>query len=422
MFTKFFPSKAFLGIPLRVLIILGLVGCGSVEVGFVTTPMPETLTNTSLPTDTLLATATDIATATAIVYNCGPPGDWVPYLVKEDDTVASLTAAFGISETAFLKASCLEEGAVLFAGMGVYVPNIPTITPTFSNTPKPPSATETLTHTPTATETLTHTPTATVTLTHTPTATVTLTPTPTQGIGLMVYVPAGEFQMGADVSQDYKDEMCQKYYPDCQSWWYENEKPVHTVYLDAFWIDKTEVTNQMYKQCVQAGACDLPDSTTNYDNNAYASHPVVNVSWFDAQNYCEWAGRRLPTEAEWEKAARGPDGLFYPWGEGISCDLANYSGCIGETTPVGSYPEGASPYGALDMAGNAWEWVADWYDGDYYQNSPYENPLGPSSGGVRVRRGGSWGSYVNSIRPAWRSWFSPFSSDFIIGFRCALSP
>jgi len=204
------------------------------------------------------------------------------------------------------------------------------------------------------------------------------------------------------------------------------------VYLDAYWIDKTEVTNTMYARCVQAGVCDAPSSKGSnysdsyYGSSQYADHPVVYVDWFQAQAYCEWAGRRLPTEAQWEKAARGADGRTYPWGEQEpNCDLANYDGtkwCIGDTSAVGSYPSGASPYGALDMAGNVWEWAADWYSSSYYSQSPGNNPTGPSSGEYRVIRGGSYGRDERELRSAYRGDDDPNDeSSSLVGLRCASS-
>ncbi len=220
----------------------------------------------------------------------------------------------------------------------------------------------------------------------------------------MVYVPEGEFLMGSADSD-----------PDAGS----DEKPQHTVYLDAFWIDKTEVTNAAFALCVQAGAC----QTTGADFSEKPNHPVVAVSWNDAAAYCEWAGRRLPTEAEWEKAARGTDGRIYPWGDGApDATLLNYNGNIGGTTEVGSYPDGASPYGALDMAGNVWEWANDWYDSSYYSNSPSENPQGPSTGDARVLRGGSWVNEARNVRVSNRGRGYP---DYRFvgsgGFRCSFS-
>ncbi|NLI41381.1 MAG: SUMF1/EgtB/PvdO family nonheme iron enzyme, partial [Caldisericales bacterium] len=170
---------------------------------------------------------------------------------------------------------------------------------------------------------------------------------------LMVYVPAGEFEMGdEDGALD--------------------EQPVHTVYLDEYWIDQTEVTNGQYERCVAADSCTVPKSSYSstrdsyYGNRSYADYPVIYVDWNQADAYCKWAGGRLPTEAEWEKASRGTDGRDYPWGDSIDENHANYDGNIGDTSEVGRYPKGASPYGALDMAGNVWEWVSDWYAEDYY--------------------------------------------------------
>jgi formylglycine-generating enzyme required for sulfatase activity len=213
----------------------------------------------------------------------------------------------------------------------------------------------------------------------TPTATNTnrpsITPSPPLGVGStkmseidgmeMVYVPAGEFEMGSGNGKD-------------------DEKPVHTVYLDAFWIDQTEVTNGMYARCVNAGKCDPPNLSRSYSresyygNSEFDNYPVIYVSWIDADYYCDWAGRRLPTEAEWEKAASWDEESkkkhTYPWGDSIDCSMVNYRGkdgvCIGDTTEVGSYENGKNPYGLYDMAGNVWEWVADWYLESYYRSDP----------------------------------------------------
>jgi formylglycine-generating enzyme required for sulfatase activity len=264
-----------------------------------------------------------------------------------------------------------------------------------------------------ATETSTPTVTPTVTKTASPTKTATITPTPepTLGIGSflinekdsaeMVYVPAGEFLMGSEDADADNDE-----------------NPEHTVFLDAYWIYKNEVTNAQYRQCIEDGICfgDL----SRYPENDY---PAVYISWYEAKDYCQWAGGRLPTEAEWEKTARGEDGRTYPWGEADpNCSLAQYDGCSGDTVPVGSLPDGASPYGALDMAGNVWEWVADWYDADYYQNSPLQNPAGPGSGMYRVLRGGSWNNIERHLRASSRYWFNPDGSSHYHGFRCLSSP
>ena len=215
---------------------------------------------------------------------------------------------------------------------------------------------------------------------------------------LIVFVPAGEFDMGSESGES-------------------KESLVQTVYLDAFWIYQTEVTIALYQQCVKAGVCErLPYKRRHKD------HPVAWVDSQQSQVYCEWAGGSLPTEAQWEKAARGTDGRTYPWGEGINHDLANYSdkNSYDGTLPVGSYPGGSSPYGALDMAGNVSEWVTDWNGGDY-QNSPMENPTGPESGRARVLRGGSWFNNAYYLRAAYRKHYFPDSTNGSYGFRCAFS-
>jgi formylglycine-generating enzyme required for sulfatase activity/tRNA A-37 threonylcarbamoyl transferase component Bud32 len=291
--------------------------------------------------------------------------------------------------------------------------------------------------TTTARPTVTLTATVTMTATQTQTPTITQTPTSIFGVGstmmsdsdgmVMVYVPEGPFLMGSDEEEvEYALQICNEYYGNCRRAWFEYEQPQHEVYLDAFWIDQTEVTNAMYALCDDAGVCDNPsDFSSNmrssyYGNSSYDEYPVIHVNWYQAQDYCQWAGRRLPTEAEWEKAARSEDGRIYTWGdESPSCNLANNHWCEGDTVRVGSYEDGASPYGALDMVGNAAEWVADWYDSDYYDISPSENPSGPSSGDRRVLRGSSWSGYPDLVRAAdrWRDW--PVYSMKGVGFRCA---
>jgi len=234
---------------------------------------------------------------------------------------------------------------------------------------------------------------------------------PVDGMPL-VCVPAGDFLMGSTGDTG------------------NSEKPQHTVYMDAYWIDQTEVTNAQYARCVAAGDCQAPGSVESnhrdnyYGNSKYADYPVIYVSWDDAVAYCEWAGRALPSEAEWEKAARGTDGRIYPWGNQVpNSGLLNFNMNIGDTTAVGSYPDGVSPYGALDMAGNVWEWTQDWYDENYYSSqTTWRNPAGPSSGDGRVVRGGSWVNNSRNVRAANRGWFAPVIRDIDQGFRCRLSP
>ena len=202
--------------------------------------------------------------------------------------------------------------------------------------------------------------------------------------GSLAYVPAGQFSMGAGGA----------------------DNPSHSVSLSAYWISRTKITNRMYALCVGVGVCAPPASIPGgpvYSNPVYADHPVVGVNWEQASAYCGWAGGRLPTEAEWEKVARGPGGNTYPWGEEQpSCDLLNYAGCADSTTSVIAYPESASPYLALDMAGNAFEWVADWYDASYYATSPIQDPPGAESGIYRVIRGSGFESDSTQIASAIR--------------------
>ena len=242
----------------------------------------------------------------------------------------------------------------------------------------------------------------------------------------MLLVPMGEFLMGSTEAD-----------PKAGA----DEKPQHTVYLDAFYIDRVEVTNAQYVGFLNflgshTGACGGGDCAETQVEDKYShvflqdgryvvergfeEHPATQVSWYGAQAYCVWAGARLPTEAEWEKAARGVDGRLYPWGdEPPDCDKAQYGDCGGATVPVGTKLAGASPYGALDMAGNVWEWVGDWYDPAYYISSPARNPRGPASGVRKVLRGGSWGYLPAFIRISDRARNRPTYAGFNVGFRCA---
>ncbi len=227
----------------------------------------------------------------------------------------------------------------------------------------------------------------------------------------MVLVPAGVFLMGSDEFED-------------------SEKPVHTVGMPDYYIDKYEATNKFYKDCVDAGWCIPPVKSSSatrpsyYEDPEFSDYPVGYINWNMARSYCEWRGARLPTEAEWEKAARGSGGRVYPWGNALNCDYANYQGCNKDTTKVGSYESGKSPYGVYDMAGNVWEWVNDWYDEKYYltlgDNS--FNPLGPTEGDARVLHGGAW-YYINgpNVRSSLRGWESPDVWDLLFGVRCARS-
>lgn len=241
----------------------------------------------------------------------------------------------------------------------------------------------------------------------------------------MVLVPAGEFQMGCDPDHNGGKLCTSEEDPESIS----NELPLHTVFLDTYYIDKNEVTNAEYQRCVNAGKCSAPEFNSSfsrpsyYDEPAFASYPVIHVDWYQAADYCEWAWKRLPTEAEWEKAARGTNVRAFPWGDEIpDCGHANFDNeghCVGDTSPAGNYPLGASPYGAMDMAGNVWEWTADWYAIDYYSVSPKENPAGPDNGESRVMRGGAWYCLSNALRVSNRFYYHPEFSYYNIGFRCA---
>jgi serine/threonine-protein kinase len=284
---------------------------------------------------------------------------------------------------------------------------------------------------------LTETPTPPV-VTDTPASTPTPTITPTPGAGVtrtreadgmtMVYVPEGRFEMGStDAEIDAVLRQCRESLGqgECDRGWYEDEYPSHSVSLDNFWIDRTEVTNIQYAVCVADGDCEPPSSDGSYTresyygNPAYADYPVLYVSWNDANAYCRWAGGRLPTEAEWEYAARGPEGFAYPWGDSAPNEtLLNYAANEGDTTEVGSYPAGASWVGTLDMAGNVWEWVVDWYDEGYYAISPVENPMGPEPTNRKVLRGGGWSYDALYVRAMERYWTDPGDSSTNIGFRC----
>jgi len=291
------------------------------------------------------------------------------------------------------------------------------------------------------------TPESLPTRSNTPSPPITSVPiTPTIGVGsstisdkdgvTLVYIPAGKFTMG-DKAEDALTE-CQKFRSDCPLDWFKVEEPPRTVELDAFWIDQTEVTNKMYGLCVDAGICKEPTNTSSYTHSSYYgnaeydNYPVIYVDWNMAKTYCEWVDRRLPTEAQWEKAARGPDANIYPWGNTFDGTLVNFcdTNCslewanksfndgYADVSPVGSYPSGKSIYGALDMAGNVWEWVNDWYDVYPGGDANASRDFGQK---YRVVRGGTW-YFVNlDVRSVYRGWVAPTGSGSDIGFRCAMS-
>jgi formylglycine-generating enzyme required for sulfatase activity len=212
---------------------------------------------------------------------------------------------------------------------------------------------------------------------------------------------------------------------------FASEMPQRQVFISAFYMDETEVTNNEYRACAAAGFCDPPDAGSGtysrsnyYDQPAnYGNYPVVYVSWGDARNYCAWAGKRLPTEAEWEKAARGTDGRIYPWGNTFDTNRANTEDRGTEIImPVGQYPSGATPYGLLDMSGNVWEYVNDWFDPDYYASAPDRDPPGPNASPFdeKVLRSGSYANYQHYARVANRGSVTATSSTQFRGFRCVI--
>ena len=224
----------------------------------------------------------------------------------------------------------------------------------------------------------------------------------------MVLISKGEFTMG---SKNHSDEI------------------PHQVVLDGYYIDKYEVSNGRYRDFMKAADHPAPAYWDDPRLNK-TDQPVVGVNWYDATAYCEWTGKRLPTEAEWERAAQGPDGSHFPWGHTIDSTKANYAQNVGKTMPVNSYPDGVSGFGVYNMAGNVFEWVNDWYDPNYFQVSPAFNPQGPSDGynfanqgPVKVLKGGSWLAPQTSLHNSHRFWNQPENNSYGVGlgFRCALS-
>jgi formylglycine-generating enzyme required for sulfatase activity len=250
---------------------------------------------------------------------------------------------------------------------------------------------------------------------------------------VMVYVPAGEFKMGSDDKEvDWALQQCWAYGTNCSRRYFSVEQPEHVVGLDGFWIDKTEVTYRQYRQCQEAGACGKLGCQGESEAGS-SEQPAVCVTWSQAAAYCKWVAGRLPTEAEWEYAARGTESRRYPWGDEFDGTRLNYcdANCAldkrdkpfddgyARSAPVGSYPKGASWVGALDMAGNVWELVADW-NGEYSPERQ-SNPTGPLSGDRRVVRGGSWNASPDHVRGALRNHVG--ADEFVnqVGFRCAVS-
>jgi formylglycine-generating enzyme required for sulfatase activity len=285
------------------------------------------------------------------------------------------------------------------------------------------------------------TPPQTVSIIETATSKPAVAPTlPEDGPGFsgMILIPEGTFTMGSEQATALAE--CDKYFSGCNhEEWYLNEGPIHEVALQSFYMDIYEVTNAQYQECVAASNCTFPGSSRSltraayYDNPEFADYPVVWVTHEQAKTYCEWREARLPSEAEWEKAARGTDARLYPWGnslesgEGNFCDVnctlqwanTNFDDGFTDTSPVGSFPAGISPYGLYDMGGNVNEWIEDWYSADYYASSPRTDPTGPESGNSHVIRGGSFHTPGQGLRTTARPLSEPSAEH--IGFRCAAS-
>ena len=308
-------------------------------------------------------------------------------------------------------------------------PSVEVVTETPTETPEG-TGTPEMTETPQPTETIQPTeeiPTAT----NTPEPTLAPTEVMVRVRGVdgmpMVSIPAGAFQMGRTDQQltwNTQQEWCDS---SCTVDLWASEQPVHTVTLDTYWIDQYEVSNVQYAACEAAGVCQSPlegrslSRDNYYATDAFADYPVVYVSWQDARNYCAWAGGRLPTEAEWEKAARGTSGGLYPWGDTLPNEsLANYGKFVADTSRVGKYPAGVSEYEVFDLAGNVWEWVSDYWDANYYQSSPSTNPTGPETGTNRIIRGGAFHNTGGDIRSALRLEYPPEEQRYFIGFRCVV--
>ncbi|MFQ5449576.1 MAG: formylglycine-generating enzyme family protein [Nitrospinaceae bacterium] len=253
----------------------------------------------------------------------------------------------------------------------------------------------------------------------------------------MAKIPAGKFKMGSTFEETKGFlEKCRKFDKACELWWFKDEYPDHLVTLKTYWIDLYEVSNEKYLEFVRAtghrpALDDSCETVKCREGNlwqgtsfppAIRNQPVTQVNWFDADSYCRWRGKRLPSEAEWEKAARGSSGSIYPWGSGSPKGRATYLRKwrgVFTMTDVGSYPNGASLYGAYDMAGNVWEWVDDWYHINYYRRGTRKNPRGPARGEFKVVRGGSWVNFPDSLRSAFRRWSRPEVRFNDTGFRCA---
>lgn len=361
---------------------LTLGGIGTPSSGDAPQTSPLSGIAVSTPESGSVATISSVNTPT-LTSPAEPTLTPLVYMVQPGDTCSEIAEAFGVSVRQIVSQNqgLAPDCGILFAGQALLIPQVdgPINTPAAIRSPT--------------------------------IQTTQVTQVSNLDGMQLVYIPAGEFKMGAE--EDDQDAS-------------DFERPAHAVALSAFWIDQTEITNQMYAACVSDGGCEPPANRTSrtrdlyYGEPAFAQYPVIYVNWEEADSYCRWAGRRLPTEAEWEKAARGLDGRIYPWGNfPPNTRLSNFGESLGDTSQVGSFPAGASPFGLFDMAGNVAEWVQDWYSADYYAVSVFRNPFGPDRGDFRLIRGGSWFHPMRSIRTTSRLWNYPDLRSDTIGFRCA---
>lgn len=371
-----------------------------------------------------------------------------PYSSPEDGKDFPLPKIFWAIALILFIALSMTGGYYIF----IKPTNTPTSTLVIDNVTKTPKVTKTEVPITVTLEPLTDTPTPSRTPTITASATPTRTPSPTftptpigPSVGdiwtrpadkmAMVYVPAGTFTMGSTDEQiDITLRLCDAYPVSCERETLTDEEPAHNVTLSGFWFDRTEVTNRQYSLCVAAGECPPPSTYSSYSHASYynsptyADYPVIQVNWYQAAAYCEWTGARLPTEVEWEYAARGPSDVMFPWGNtfdgtrlnycDVNCDFdwkdrASNDG-YGDVAPVGSYPDDVSWCGAHDLAGNVWEWIEDWYL--YYETGEAVSP------GSRVLRGGTWHLGPDSARCANRDHHTPDTTHVSVGFRCAKTP
>ena len=397
------------------------------------TPLPSaTATALATPTGTASATATTLPKPSATATRPAPPTATVtrqltatatattppPTPTKRPPQTATPTVTPSATATTPSKPSATATRPASPAATVTRQPTAtvtattsptPTQRPTQTTTPRPiATATRLPTLSPTTTVTATPikpTPTATPRPPATATATATISNDPpaagdtqvnTRDQATYVFIPGGDFLMGSAIEAD--------------------EQPEHTVTVTGFWISKTETTNAQYARCVEAGAC-TPPHNSDWNDPARVDFPVTHIDWGQASTYAHWVGGHLPTEAQWEKAARGTDGRTFPWGdEGVDAQHLNFNSSQGPVA-VGSYPAGASPYGLLDMAGNVEEWVADWYAPDVYQQAANDNPTGPDTGIFRVVRGGSFNSSLGGVRAASRDRALPATYFDSVGFR-----